>query len=436
MPGRQGTKVGGYVLEELIAKGSFGAVYRATHVTNGSPAAIKLLHDQFAARPDILSRFEREIEIIQRLQHPNVVRILDNGRDVLGAPYMAMELLEGMTLAAYMRIGGRVSPSEALDLLEPIANALDAAHALGVIHRDLKGSNVFLADKKKRVVLLDFGVAKLLDLEGPALTKSRELIGTLACMSPEQISSQPVDARTDVYGLGVLAFQLLVGELPFQSRLFPVMCELHLHAPPPTPSSRAPLHPAFDAVIVKALSKSPSDRFPRPGAFIEALRAVAYSTQRSPSKPSITQQAVVVYGECDAEGMMSSVGADLSAVGLTLMVETPVSVMLSALLPEDADSAAVVRRGVATAALAAYARIRASNNRSNLRLFCHVGEVLVSPDGRTMDGSLLDLSSWVPEEAIDGVFASAEIINGLSITHHATVGDSGANLRISVLSAT
>lgn len=436
MPGRQGTKVGGYMLEELISKGSFGAVYRATHIANGSLVAIKLLHDQFAARPDVLSRFDREIEVIQRLHHPNVVRVLDQGRDVLGAPYMVMELLEGMTLAAYMRIGGRVGPSEALDILEPIANALDAAHALGVIHRDLKGSNVFLADKKRRVVLLDFGVAKLLDLEGPALTKSRELIGTLACMSPEQISSHPVDARTDVYGLGVLAFQLLVGELPFQSRLFPVMCELHLHAPPPKPSSRAPLHPAFDAVIVKALSKSPSDRFPRTGAFIEALRSVASSTQRSASKPSITQQAVVVYGESDAEGALSPVAADLSEIGLSVMVETPVSVLLSAALPEDAEGAAVVRRAVITAALAAYERVQSSHDRQNLRLFCHIGEVIVSPDGRSMEGPLLDVSSWVPEEAMDGVFASADILDGLPITHHATVGDSGANLRISVLSLT
>jgi serine/threonine-protein kinase len=211
--------IGRYRVERLIGNGGFAAVYEARD-PDGRRVAIKRLHGELALRSHDILRFDREIRIIRGLRHPNVVEILDVGDDQ--APYFVMELLHGTDLSDHIARRGRLSLEETVEILAPVCSALSAAHQKGIVHRDLKASNVFL--DRERVVLLDFGVAKLLDGTALRLTRSHLIVGSPACMAPEQILNGPVDERTDVYGLGVLAYQMLTGALPFNRRPTSARC--------------------------------------------------------------------------------------------------------------------------------------------------------------------------------------------------------------------
>lgn len=269
-------RVGAYEIRELIAAGGFGAVYRAEHAERGTPAAIKIMHAELAASPDVIARFEREIAILQRIRHPSVPEVLDFGRLPDARPYLAMELLAGTSLEAHLRGRDRLPVDECLEILAPLCGALAAAHAMAIVHRDIKASNVFLTeDRVRRAVLLDFGVAKLLDAGGPNLTVSGHIVGTVACMAPEQILSRDVDARTDVYALGALAYRMLTGQPLFAARNLIAMQQMHLFTQPRPPSEVAPVEPALDAPILQALRKEPDARQPGADAFLAALLAAA-----------------------------------------------------------------------------------------------------------------------------------------------------------------
>jgi serine/threonine protein kinase len=245
-----GTRAGDYELLAPIAEGGFGQVYRARHAGTGRVAAVKVLHGELCNAPGAVARFLREAEVMVRIRHPAVVELLACGTVEDGRPYLAMELLEGVDLARVLARESRLAPARVLGVLEPVAAALAAAHAQSVIHRDVKASNVFLADDgggRERVLLLDFGIAKLALPDATDLTTSRQAVGTPVTMAPEQIAGGTVDARTDVYGLGVLAFHLLTGRLPFEDESHTVVQYLHAHArrsrrcpPRPTTPSSAP----------------------------------------------------------------------------------------------------------------------------------------------------------------------------------------------------
>ena len=212
----RGVRVRDYVVREKIAEGGFGAVYRVEHTVLGRQAALKVLHPELASSREAIARFEREARTVNVIKHPNVVDIYDFGELPDGRPYFVMELLVGIDLSEHLASFGPLSPEETLALLTPLAAALSAAHAKGVVHRDVKPSNVFLADgEPRRVVLLDFGVAKLLAPGTEGLTTSRHRIGTPSFMSPEQLAGGDIDGRADVYALGALAYQMLTGQLPF-----------------------------------------------------------------------------------------------------------------------------------------------------------------------------------------------------------------------------
>ena len=190
------------------------------------------------------------------VDHPAIVEVLEVGRFEDGRPFFVMELLQGVTLQQHLRARGRLPVDEVLEILEPLCDALGAAHQKSVIHCDIKPSNVFLSvrDGRRRVVLLDFGLAKLLDATGP---------------------NGAVDARTDVYALGVLAYRMLTGYPPFDNAPYLVMHHMHLHARPPRPSSRAPVNPAFDEVILRALAKAPAARHATVAELLKELRFAA-----------------------------------------------------------------------------------------------------------------------------------------------------------------
>ena len=267
-----GSRLGPYALDAIIAEGGFGSVFRASGGPRGA-AAVKLLHAELAGSPEALARFSREVEVLGRVRHAGIVEVLEVGRADDGRPWFAMELLDGVDLHTRIADRGRLTPGGALAILAPVCDALARAHDAGVIHRDIKASNVFLADGD-RVVLLDFGIAKLSDpLLGHGLTLSHQSLGTPSAMAPEQVAGRPASERTDVYGLGALLYHMLVGEPPFADSSPTVMQYLHCHARRPRPSARASLPAAVDDVVTTAMSIEVDRRHAGPRELLTACRS-------------------------------------------------------------------------------------------------------------------------------------------------------------------
>jgi serine/threonine-protein kinase len=432
-----GTRVGEYVVRELIASGGFGVVYRAED-PEGRPVAVKVLHAELAGTPEAVRRFEREIEAVRRVHHPNVVNVFAFGQIADGRPYFAMELLEGVDLEQHVRARGRLSPDEVLAIAEPLCAALDAAHEKNIIHRDFKASNVLLCEpgSARRVVLLDFGVAKLLDDAGPGLTTSRNMLGTPACMAPEQITGRPADARTDVYALGALTYFMLTGELPFRDASVIVMLHMHLYARPPCPSAVAPVSSAIDDVVTRAMSKDPAERYATAGAFAAALRAAValLPSPRGEGSEVLERRAVGVHVEViassddpdnpddklltDVETILPTALDILCARGLSTVLQTGNTALFAAELPPDSASAQEVRRAAVLAALELSEELDQRperDDRVHVNICLHEGSVDVADTG-IVGGELVALASWVPKTAVTGVAGSAAALVGLGFS--------------------
>lgn len=432
-----GTQVGEYVVRQLIAAGGFGVVYRAEDA-QGRPVAVKVLHAELAGAPDAVRRFEREIEAIRRIRHPNVIDVFGFGQIADGRPYFAMELLDGVDLEQHIRECGRLSPDEALAILTPLCDALSAAHEKNIIHRDFKASNVLLCDRggARRVVLLDFGVAKLLDDAGPGLTTSRNMLGTPACMAPEQITGRPADARTDVYALGALTYFMLTGELPFRDASVVVMLHMHLYARPPCPSAVAPVSSAIDDVVTRAMSKDPSERYASAGSFIAALRAaVALSPNAADLREGARERrAIGIHIEviassddpdnpdenllADIEAILPEASDILAARGLTAVLQTGNNALFAAELPPDPEDARPIRRAAVLSALELSEELErrpARDPRIHVNICLHEASVEVT-DAGIVGGDLVALSSWVPKTPVRGVVASAAALADLNFS--------------------
>jgi eukaryotic-like serine/threonine-protein kinase len=277
-----GTQIGEYIVESSIDAGGCGSVYLACHSPTSRPAAIKVLHGYLANTPKLLTRFMREIEIIKLLGHPNIVAIEDAGQLEDGRPYYVMEYLGTSTILSILREQGSLSVADCLALLEPVCSALSAAHAAGVVHRDIKASNISVRfdDDRCIVKLLDFGVAKLIhgDAEGTGFTTRGRLIGTLTAMAPEQIRGEQLDARTDVYALGALLYRMLTGKQLFPYTEVVELIWRHLEEPAPRPSLWCAVSPEVDAVVLRCLEKDPARRFDSAQSFIDALRRAQCQT--------------------------------------------------------------------------------------------------------------------------------------------------------------
>ncbi len=271
-----GTVAGSWRIDSLIAVGGCGTVYAAHHGVLDRPAAVKVLHAELAANPSMVERFVQEARAVNQIRHPNIVDIFDFGTLADGRPFFAMELLARDNLEDRLDSGGRMTLPEVLAIIDPICLALSAAHRAGYVHRDLKARNIgFAADASgaEHPRLLDFGIAKLLEEpDGPGSTGTLR-VGTPHCMSPEQIRGERVDARTDVYALGVLLYHLVTGTYPFDSDDSVEVERLHLEAPPPLPSRLAPLPTEVDALVTHAMAKEPAVRPASAADVATALRA-------------------------------------------------------------------------------------------------------------------------------------------------------------------
>ncbi len=269
-----GTQVGEYLIDGKLGEGGFGTVYRATHPLIGKVVAIKVLSRALSVDPDMVSRFVAEARAVNQIRHRNIVDIFGFGQLPDERQYYVMAFLEGESLTDRLAREGALPLAAALPLLEPLARALDAAHAQGIAHRDLKPDNVMLArdpDGAIHPTLLDFGIAKLLGTSGGAMHKTRTgaPIGTPHYMSPEQCRGRDVDHRTDIYAFGVVMYQVLTGQVPFDGEDFMDILLKQLNDEAPRPSSLQPGLPVEVDVMLAAMMAK--DAAARPTALTPAI---------------------------------------------------------------------------------------------------------------------------------------------------------------------
>ena len=266
-----GSELAGYRVEALIGRGGMGIVYRGTDLRLGRPVAIKLIASDRASDERIRQRFEREARLMAAIDHPNVLPVYAAGEEH-GDLYLVMRYVNGTDLGGLLRSRRRLEPWRAARITAQVANALDAAHAAGLVHRDIKPANVLLAGE--HTYLSDFGIGQALD-GGSRLTDSNEWLGTVDFCSPEQLRGDPVDARGDVYALGCLLHTILTGTPPHHRDTAAATMLAHLGDDPPPPSSTDPALAGFDPILARALAKRPAERFGSAGALGQAAVAVA-----------------------------------------------------------------------------------------------------------------------------------------------------------------
>ncbi len=274
---------GRYRLERWLGSGGMGAVYRAQQLSLMRPVAIKLLRPRCRLDYAHRRRFIREARVASTIVHPNVTRVFDFGETTDGHTYLAMEYLPGQDLSRRLRRGGVLDWPRARSILLQTVAGLEAAHEAGVVHRDVKPSNVFLVnerdDEPDFVKVLDFGLAKALDPESSmaeALTMADEVMGTAQYMAPERVRGEDADVRSDIYSLGVMAYRMLSGTLPLWGTRGPVLRRLmrRLKEPPPALGAVVPgLPPAASALIQRTMARDADERFTSLSELAEALHA-------------------------------------------------------------------------------------------------------------------------------------------------------------------
>jgi len=262
----EGDEFAGYRIERRLGRGGMGILYLAMEPGLERRVALKLIAPEAASDEVFARRFAEESRIAASIEHPNVVPIYAAGKQD-GIPYIAMRFVSGSDLGRRIAASGRLEPERAVALIAQIGNGLDAIHAAGLVHRDVKPANVLLSGEEgaEHAYITDFGVARNVATQS-GLTQTGRFVGTLDYVAPEQISGGQVDARVDVYALGCLLYKLLTGEVPFPREGEAARLYAHLHDPPPAPSLKAPQVPmALDDVVIRAMSKQPDDRYPSAG---------------------------------------------------------------------------------------------------------------------------------------------------------------------------
>jgi len=331
-----GTLVHGYRIERLIGRGGFGSVFAARSTTDGTQVALKILSRRMLEQVGGVARFRREAELARRLQHPNVVRVIDAGEDG-GTQFIAFELLEGRSLEAEISRWGAMPPARAVRMAMEVLSAIEAAHALGIVHRDLKPANVFILHEQDRIKVLDFGIAKSL---APAtlagLTQEGVAIGTPAYMAPEQVVGGTVGPATDLFAVGILLTEMLSGRPLYDERSSPIdiLRERLAARPVPLPSGVASLPVA--PILERAVQPRPEERFASAAEMRSALAALLPSLQTAPIGPiagAAPATASVGFAQTRAPGAWTAPGWAPTAAPTALPTAPPTAAPFRALAP-------------------------------------------------------------------------------------------------------
>lgn len=276
---------GRYLLVGLIGKGGMGQVYRAHDTEIGRDVAIKVLPPELAGEPGYPERFRREAFTVARLNEPHIIPIYDTG-EINGRLYLAMPIVDGVDLQTLLARDETMAPAMAVKVIEQVADALDAAHAAGLVHRDIKPSNVLLTPSEF-AYLIDFGIAH--DTKETRLTQTGSVIGTLAYMAPERFTTGTADARADVYALACVLHECLTGQSPYGGKSMEQVMAGHLTMDPPSPAALRPgVPPGFDSVIARGMAKDPEQRYQTASQLAVAARAALTSTAPPPTRTTPT----------------------------------------------------------------------------------------------------------------------------------------------------
>jgi serine/threonine-protein kinase len=420
-----GALVGPYVVKELIHRGGVANLYRAREDRTQRAAAVKVLHPQFSHLSKVLRRFQQEADSLRQLRHPNIVEILVSGELRDGRPFIAMEWLSGQSIAADLQLRGPYSARELLSALEQIGAALSAAHAIGIVHRDIKAQNVMVIRDAHEPIykVVDFGIAKLLTptASGGGLTSTGMMMGTPVSMAPEQIRGEGADARTDIYALGVLIYQLATGRLPFQGSSSIEIEEMHLYAEAPRPSEAAAVPLELDRLVARCLQKRPEERYPNVDALLEHLRS-AVAEQGGRSSQLCRALGLFVQVLSPAEEMVDELGSALEhaqsicrAGGLSISIEAENAFLATRVLPHAEPDEQKLREQVVRMAIDLFGELRA--RFPALHFSCSLnaasGQLQKGRQEKAeiAAGELLALTRWVSDS--EGVTATRPAIANL-----------------------
>ncbi|MBI5477386.1 MAG: serine/threonine protein kinase [Deltaproteobacteria bacterium] len=291
-----------YRITGLLGRGGMGTVYEAQHLRVPKKVAVKVLHPDASDNPELFLRFRREAEVASALGNSHICEVADFSPPHAPFPFIVMEFLDGVDLATYMEHKGPLPLKQAVRITQEVLSALDAAHARDIVHRDLKPQNVYLCRRDRRedfVKLLDFGISKM-KTGGSALTKPLAVLGTPSYMAPEQVQGRPdlIDARTDLWGMGVVLYEMLTGRVAFPGHdMLSAVYRVVFEEPPPITAVRRDVPAAVCAVVARAMSKKPEGRFPSAQAMEEELTRAAQATGEwekvvtSPRPRSMTRAA-------------------------------------------------------------------------------------------------------------------------------------------------
>jgi hypothetical protein len=301
-----GSTLGGrYRLVELLGQGGMATIFRAHDGQLGRDVAVKLLRPEFGQDPDFLQRFREEARAAASLSHPNIVAVFDFGQDVSG-PYIVMELIEGQDLASILREQGALAPRQAARICAEVGKALHAAHVRGIVHRDVKPSNVLVAHDG-RVKVADFGIARA--LTESQLTLPGTTMGSVHYFSPEQARGENATVASDVYALGIVLFETLTGQRPFSGDGAAAVALARLTTPPPRPSSiRSSVPPSLDAIVLRAMALEPGARFASAAAMASTIEG--YLAERPDAGPA--PSAGLAAGAAGAAAGIAASGAALA----------------------------------------------------------------------------------------------------------------------------
>jgi predicted Ser/Thr protein kinase len=279
-----------YELEELVGHGGMSSVYRAHDSLLERYVALKVLHDQYSSDEDFVERFKREARLVARLQHPNIVTVIDRGEQD-GRQYIVFEYVEGENVKELVVRKGRLEVREALEIAIEVARALGFAHEHGLVHRDVKPQNVLL-NGDGRAKVTDFGIARSLDVE-QGVTQTGTVLGTSNYIAPEQASGKQVDRHSDVYSLGVVLYEMLTGDVPFPGESFVAVALKHVNDPPPSVLDvRGDIPLRVAEAVERALEKDPEERFPTMDAFAAELEACLAELDRGGGEVTMVVPAV------------------------------------------------------------------------------------------------------------------------------------------------